>query len=152
MKPTDYLIIAAIVFIILIPLIIFSLPGSTTDLVVFGTSSGNVSVPVEVMRTREELQNGLMYRESLDPDSGMLFIFSSPKTLNFWMKNTLIPLDMIFISDSRNIVKIEHDVPPCEIDPCPNYGGVHAKYVVEVNVGFAENRGIKEGDKVYLMV
>ena len=149
----DYIIVAMMLVVIIIPLIVFTIPvPQPENTAVFQTSSGNVTVFVEVMRTKAELQKGLMYRENLGASSGMLFIFSPPQNLNFWMKNTLIPLDMVFISESGSIVKIERDVPPCQIDPCPNYGGVLGKYVVEVNAGFAQSHNIQVGDKVYLKV
>ena len=123
-----------------------------TDTVVFQTSSGSVAVNVEVAQTRDELHTGLMYREHLDENSGMLFIFENPILLSFWMKNTLINLDMIFLSEDLEILKIERDVPPCETVACPKYGEVFGKYVLEVNGGFCDANGIKEGDKIHLLL
>ncbi len=128
------------------------LPNEKVDHVTFMTDSGNVTVSVEVARTQEELRQGLMDRSSLDWDSGMLFMFEPPRVLNFWMKNTLIPLDMVFLSSEGEIIRIERDVPPCASEICPTYGGVYGAYVVEVNAGFCESRGIKEGDMMEFVV
>ncbi len=97
---------------------------------------------VEIARTPEEKQKGLMFRESLSDDSGMLFVFENDAPRTFWMKNTLITLDMIFIDESMKIVEIKADVPPCEEDPCPTYTSKPAKYVLEINGGVAEQNKI----------
>jgi uncharacterized membrane protein (UPF0127 family) len=106
-------------------------------------------VHVEIADEPAERSQGLMFRESLGENSGMLFIFEKEGTQSFWMKNTLIPLDMIFIDKDLEIVKIHRDTKPCEEDPCQIYGsGKPAMYVVEVNAGFTETHGIYEGDTV----
>jgi hypothetical protein len=105
-------------------------------------------IEVEIADSYEERQRGLMFREYLEPGRGMLFIFEGEGIRNFWMKNTLIPLDMIFISRDLKIVKI-HSAVPCTADPCPLYSSERpAMYVVEANRGFAEENGITEGQKV----
>ncbi len=104
-------------------------------------------VKVEVVQKEEELHRGLQFRKSLDPDSGMLFIFQKSGPYAFWMKDTLIPLDMIWMDDGRRIGHIEHNVPPCAADPCPRYTpAAEALYVLEVNVGYADQLGLKIGD------
>jgi uncharacterized membrane protein (UPF0127 family) len=87
-----------------------------------------------------------MNRPSLAQNSGMLFVFGQIRLLTFWMKDTLIPLDMAFISQDLRIVKIERNAPPCTTVACQNYGNVLGLYVVEVNAGFCYSHGIKEGD------
>lgn len=142
---------------VVIIFIVVSIPGRPMKYentnVDFITKSGNVTVYAEVSKNMTERAVGLMYRESLDENSGMLFIFRRPRVLNFWMKNTLIPLDMIFISEGFEIIKIQRDVQPCKTLDCPTYGseGI-AKYVVEVNGGFADKKNIKEGDKVKINI
>jgi len=85
----------------------------------------------ELVSTPEEMQKGLMFRTSLE--GGMLFAFDSEKVAKFWMKNTLIPLDMIWIHKNK-VIHVERDVQPCREDPCPNYGpDAVAGYVLEVN-------------------
>lgn len=105
-------------------------------------------VNVEVVDTPAEREIGLMFRKSLGEDEGMLFIFENSGNYPFWMKNTLIPLDMIWINSDFKIVEIQTAV-PCTQEPCGVYGGKElAKYVVEVNAGFAEKNWIKVGDGV----
>lgn len=91
---------------------------------------------------------GLQFRGSLDSYSGMLFIFPQSRRHSFWMKDTLIPLDMIWMDHGRKIVHIEHDVPPCREDPCPVYTPPQeALYVLEVNAGTAGALGLQLGDE-----
>ena len=104
-------------------------------------------INVEVVLKDEERSRGLMFRESLAVDSGMLFIFEKSWPYAFWMKDTLIPLDMIWLDEARKIVHIEKDVPPCTADPCPRYVPAgDALYVLEVNAGYAAKLGLQLGD------
>ena len=110
---------------------------------------------VEVARTDAEHEKGLMYRTSMPQDHGMLFIFRDEQPRTFWMKNTLIPLDMIFTTKDGTIVKIWHDVPPCHLaaksPTCAVYAsGKPAKYVLEINGGLAQKMALKEGDLMVL--
>ena len=103
-------------------------------------------VAVELATDDDTRQQGLMYRESLEPLKGMLFIFPAAGDYPFWMKNTMIPLDMLWIDDSRHIVHIEQDVPPCTADPCPSYPpGAKAKYVLELKAGEAAAHHLQNG-------
>ena len=102
---------------------------------------------VELAQTRIQRDKGLMYREKLDKDKGMLFIFDKEGIYPFWMKDTLIPLDIIWIDGNNKIVFISHNVQPCKslicssiIPPGP------AKYVLEINAGLAVENQIKIGD------
>ena len=100
---------------------------------------------VELARTSVEQQQGLMYRESMSERHGMLFVFSTSDFHNFWMKNTLIPLDMVWIDDKFTVVRIL-TAQPCITDPCVVYKPeVFAKYVLELNAGIAAKYGIREG-------
>ncbi len=91
---------------------------------------------------------GLMYRTELPPDRGMLFVFNPPRPVKFWMKNTLIPLDMLFVSNG--VVKyIGADIPPCKVADCPSYGpaiNVAIDGVIELRGGSAAALKIKVGD------
>jgi hypothetical protein len=79
----------------------------------------------------------------------MLFIFEDERILSFWMKNTQIPLDMIFASANGTITEIKYDVEPCLTDPCPTYPSEHPnKYVLEVNAGFSDENHIQVGDRL----
>jgi len=103
-------------------------------------------VNVEIADTPERRQRGLMFREALAEEQGMVFIFERTGFYPFWMKNTLIPLDMIWLDANRRIVTVAHSVPPCKQDPCPSYPPTaDALYVVEVRSGFARDHGVEEG-------
>ena len=101
---------------------------------------------VEVARTPEEQATGLMYRTSLAADRGMIFPFDPPQDASFWMKNTLIPLDMIFIAADGRIVNIAERTVP--LSTAPIYSSDLAVAVLEVNGGTAARLGIRPGDRV----
>jgi uncharacterized membrane protein (UPF0127 family) len=109
---------------------------------------GSVIIDVDVAESEGERRLGLMYRESLPEDAGMLFIFEEETESGFWMKDTLIPLSIAFIDSGSRIVKIL-DMDPCREDPCPTYEpGVGYSAALEVNQGAFEEWGIGEGDRV----
>ncbi len=91
---------------------------------------------------------GLMFREELPQDAGMFFIFDKPDIYGFWMKNTLIPLDMVWLDGDMEAVHVEEQVMPCKTEnPCPIYRNhVPAKYVLELNAGTLQSLGFKVGD------
>ena len=102
---------------------------------------------VEIAADPELRAQGLMYRDQLRPAAGMLFFFPADGDYGFWMKNTIIPLDMIWIDAARKVVHIKTDVPPCKIEQCPSYDpGVQSRYVLELAAGEAVKRGLKVGD------
>ena len=108
-----------------------------------------IPVYVDVANDPEEQSRGLMFRKSMEWNNGMLFVFEDVKYLSFWMKNTYIPLDMIFVDKDLRIVDIKEDVQPCPLqeDICPSYPSKQpAKYVLEVNAGFIQQNGIRVGD------
>ncbi len=107
------------------------------------------SIATELAVTDEERQLGLMYREKIDPDQGMLFVFGEEGIQSFWMKNTLISLDMIWLDKEKRVVHIETDVPPCKADPCPSYSSnIPAMYVFELKAGVAAQHKLKLYDKL----
>jgi uncharacterized membrane protein (UPF0127 family) len=108
--------------------------------------ASEVRVSVELARTPAERQKGLMYRERLAADAGMLFIFERPDHLSFWMHNTYIPLDMIFISDTLRVVGVVENAEPRTDAPRAVEG--LSQYVLEVNAGFSRPRGITAGTAV----
>ena len=112
---------------------------------------GDTVVPLEVARTEAERARGLMHRPSMPERAGMIFLFDRPGIYPFWMKNTLIPLDMFWTDASGTIVWIAEWVPPCKADPCPEYPPrAVAQYVIETNAGFAKRHGVKVGQVVTL--
>jgi uncharacterized membrane protein (UPF0127 family) len=113
------------------------------------TAQGTARIAVELARTDAERQRGLMYREHLDDDKGMLFVFEGMGEHAFWMKNTLIPLDMIHIDDQRRIVGIVADATPLSTRPLSI--GMPSAYVLEVRGGLAKARGMAVGDTVELI-
>lgn len=103
---------------------------------------------LEVARTPVQQEIGLMYRTSLADNRGMLFVFEPPQPTRFWMKNTLIPLDMIFLRDEK-VLAIAAAVPPCKTPTCPTYGAnTEIDRVIELRSGTADKIGLKVGDRV----
>lgn len=104
---------------------------------------------VELARTPAEQEHGLMDRTSMPADHGMLFVFQDDEPRTFWMKNTLIPLDMLFFDAARKLVTIQADAQPCKSDPCKLYpSNAPARYVLELNAGTAAKLGVREGDAI----
>ncbi|MEK6826382.1 MAG: DUF192 domain-containing protein [Nanoarchaeota archaeon] len=104
-------------------------------------------IKVETADDPEERMRGLMFRDSLGENEGMLFIFDDSQTRRFWMKNTLIPLDIVFISEDFEIINVVEAV-PCTEEPCEIYRSAgNAKYVLEVNGGFNKRNNITAGDR-----
>lgn len=104
-------------------------------------------VHVEIAAEEQTRADGLMYRDHLNPGTGMLFFFAQEGEYPFWMKNTRIPLDMVWIDANRRVAAVKINVPPCKVDDCPSYPpNAQAKYVLEVAGGVAQQHGIKVGD------
>lgn len=114
------------------------------------TSSGE-RIELEIARSDAQRARGLMFRESLPPAHGMLFIFSESDRHGFWMKNTFIPLDMVWIEADGTIAEIQRDIQPCYSDPCPSYApDSPGLYVLELAAGEADRLGLQEGDRLEL--
>jgi uncharacterized membrane protein (UPF0127 family) len=108
---------------------------------------------VEIADTPEKQALGLMFRRSLKEGYGMLFVFPDETERSFWMKNTLIRLDMIFLNSDQQVVDMFQSVPPCQADPCPSYTSAFpARYVLEIAGGLAEKLKLKLGDKVFIAI
>ena len=104
---------------------------------------------VELATTDAQRQHGLMERTTLPADHGMLFVFASSSPQAFWMKNTLIPLDILYFDSERKLVSMQLDVPPCKSDPCPIYPShAAAQYVLELSAGTTRRIGAKVGDEL----
>jgi len=119
--------------------------------VLIETAAGDdVVVPVEVADTQEERQTGLMNRESLPEDAGMIFVFDEDSTGGFWMKDTLIPLSIAFADADGTIVSIL-DMEPCAAEPCEIYDpGASYPTALEVNQGAFSGWGVEVGDRLSL--
>lgn len=104
---------------------------------------------VELAITAQEQARGLMFREKLAPDKGMLFIFKDEGEHSFWMKNTLMPLDIIWINKDKEAVYISENIQPCKLDYCPAIKpDKKAQYVLELNGGTVDKIGLEVGDKI----
>lgn len=101
-------------------------------------------INIEIAETDEKRHLGLMFRDKLGEDDGMLFIFPDEEEQGFYMKNTMIPLDIMFINSQKKIVKIYKNTTPYSEKTLPS--GQPIKYVIEVNGGFSDKYNIKEGD------
>lgn len=107
------------------------------------------AITAELAVTDAERARGLMFREGINPDQGMLFVFAEEGVHSFWMKNTKIALDMLWLDRDRRVIHIEEDVPPCLEDPCPSYGpGRPALFVLELKAGSARAHGLKPADRI----
>ena len=102
---------------------------------------------VEVANTDAQRERGLMFRDQLPPDRGMLFVHERQEPQAYWMKNTHIPLDILYFDDARKLVSQQRDVPPCTLgDACPPYpSAAPARYVLELNAGEAARLGLQNG-------
>lgn len=117
---------------------------ATSDLTV-ATAGGPQKFKIELALSDAQMEQGLMFRRSLAPDAGMLFDFKAPVTVTMWMKNTLIPLDMLFLDEHGRIIDIHERAVPLSTDVIAPKGP--ARYVIEVNGGTAARLGIKPGDQ-----
>jgi uncharacterized membrane protein (UPF0127 family) len=104
---------------------------------------------LEVARTPEQVAQGLMFRESLSPATGMVFLFDAPEPRSFWMKNCHFALDMVFALKNGTVVDVLEGVPPCAADPCPSYPSrAPADTVVELTAGDAKRHGVVPGARL----
>lgn len=110
------------------------------------TKTMKKQIDVEIADTEDKLHLGLMFRENMDENQGMLFIFNKEEPQGFYMKNTLIPLDIIFINSKKRIVKIYKNAKPLDETDLPSYKPI--LYVVEVNGGYTDRNKVKEGDYI----
>ena len=114
------------------------------------TPGGDI-VHLELALTPEQRVYGLMFRESMPPDMGMLFVFESCEPQGFWMKNCFFPQDIIWLDRSGKVLKVLPDLKPCRSPDCPHYEpAVNACFVLELNAGKAEEFRIREGESVKL--
>ena len=107
---------------------------------------GQESFAVELADTPDERAQGLMFRTEMAPASGMLFVYEVPRRVQFWMKNTLIPLDMVFVNEAMMVVGVVENAEPLTLSS--RSVGVPSRYVVEVPGGFAKKASIAAGDRM----
>jgi uncharacterized membrane protein (UPF0127 family) len=132
---------------LLLALLVGLLPLSacSDSRLVLHTATGDYPFTVEVVDTPEKRAEGLMFRQSLAPDAGMLFDFKEVREVSFWMRNTFIPLDMIFIAPDGTVENIHLNARPQ--DPTSIPSGVPVQFVLEISGGRSAEIGLKVGDK-----
>ena len=122
--------------------------SKSLDIISIDNGKKLIKINVEIADEDEERMKGLMFKEKLNENDGMLFVFDNEEEQTFWMKNTLIPLDMIFINKNFTIVDIKYAV-PCKEEPCALYkSALPAEYVLEVNGHYTVKNNINVGNKV----
>lgn len=134
-------------FKLLVIILLISLFSCTSENLV-EVSIGSNKLFIEIASTDIERQVGLMNRESLGDDMGMLFIFDKEQSVSFWMKNTLIPLSIAYINKYGKILEI-YDMKPQSLEPVPSKRS-SVLYALEVNKGYFDSKGIKVGDTLEL--
>jgi uncharacterized membrane protein (UPF0127 family) len=108
---------------------------------------GGKTFSVEIADTREKQALGLMFRDSMPADKGMIFLFPNEAPRSFWMKNCRIPLDIMYFDKELKMVSISANTPPCRTERCPSYPSTGpAMYVLELNAGVAAELGVGPGD------
>ena len=117
-----------------------------TGLRTVGVRLGNKDFTLEVADTPDSRRDGLMWRESMPADRGMIFVFPNEQPVSFWMRNTLIPLDVVFVNVQRQVVAIKQGRP--RDDRTGITSGAPVSYVIELNRGAAAGAGLKVGDKI----
>ena len=137
--------------LLIVALLLAALPAwaletfSTSELTI-QTAGGPQKFTIELALSPAQMEQGLMFRRSLAPDAGMLFDFRAPTTVTMWMKNTVIPLDMLFLNPQGRIIDIHQRAVPYSTDVIA--AKAPARYVIELNGGTVERLGIKAGDQV----
>lgn len=120
--------------------------AASPAVVLHGRDARTIVVHVELASTEANRSRGLMYRNHLEPDAGMLFLFPEPAPLTFWMKNTLIPLDMLFLDHERRVLGIVENAAP-ETETPRRVAG-ESQYVLEVGGGLSRQWGVEPGSTV----
>jgi uncharacterized membrane protein (UPF0127 family) len=120
---------------------------SRSELVI-ETASGPLRLDVEIAETQQQRSRGLMFRTSLEADSGMIFLYESPREITMWMKNTILSLDVVFIAEDGRITRIVANTTPMSEATISSRGPVRA--VLELLAGAAQRLAIKPGDRVRL--
>jgi len=110
-------------------------------------SINNHQFTVELAASAAERRQGLMHRSSLAPDSGMLFIYPEPQIISFWMKQTLIPLDLLFFDEDGQLIELHNNMQPCKATVCKTYTNkIPAQYALELAAGTATKLKFQVGN------
>ena len=125
---------------------LFAFSAQAETLHIMRENTAIASFQIEIAKSHEDKMRGLMFRESLPKNSGMLFAYSPPINARMWMKNTLIPLDMLFIDADQKIAHIHHNAVPHSLTPIG--AGQNVAAVIEINGGEAKARDIQLGDGI----
>lgn len=123
-------------------------PALPVETITIDTKTGPHPFSVEVAADDESREKGLMYRMSMAPDAGMLFDFHTPQLVSFWMENTVLPLDMLFVRADGTIARIKENATPYSRENIPS--GEPVQFVIELNGGRAAALGITEGARVHV--
>jgi uncharacterized membrane protein (UPF0127 family) len=126
--------------------VVVTAPAPASEKVVVETKKGERTFIVEVVREEKDRNRGLMFRQEMAAGEGMLFDYDPPQQVSFWMKNTFLPLDIIFIGADGRILNIAEKTTPLSLERLPAEG--KARGVLEINGGLSEKLGIKPGDRV----
>ena len=122
-------------------------PALPSETITIDTKAGPHNFTVEIAADDESRERGLMYRTAMAPDAGMLFDFQTPQPVSFWMENTVLPLDMLFVRADGTIARIRANATPYSRENIPS--GEPVEVVIELNGGRAAALGIEEGARVH---
>ncbi len=125
---------------------IYGISGKSQALVTVKSAARNQIFYTKVLKTPDEMRKGLMHVKELAENSGMLFLFEKPQIANMWMKDTFIPLDMIFINERNEIIKIIENAKPNSLEVLSS--DAYVAMVLEINGGIAKKHGIRVGDSI----
>jgi len=148
-------VVIAIAFLAVSDIPVGADQSRTSDTIVTITTPQGVTIQAELADTTQKRATGLMFRESLPANHGMLFTFFEEQEWSFWMKNTRIPLDIIWMNKGKRIVHVERNVPVCTRtdDSCPNYQpNMPAMYVLELEAGTADLLKLQRGVRLHFDV
>ncbi len=153
-KKTFVEFIVVVVILVLVALALSYFVSDENGVRVINAQLAEQNVTLEVADNTFLQGIGLSGREYLEENHGMIFVYDQEReNLSFWMKDTLIPLDIIFLNADFEVVEIIENVPICEEDPCPTYDSEQkAQYVIELNAGWVEENNLKEGDLLKIKV
>jgi uncharacterized membrane protein (UPF0127 family) len=137
-------------FVLIILCLVVLLPLLTgSSIKIIPLYIGSQKFTVEVADNAEKWAMGLMFREVVSDDFGMLFVSDFEDYRSFWMKNCKVHLDIIFLNSNKQIINIHYNVPPCQYDPCPSYESTRpAQYILELRGNRAKELNLKPGDVI----